>query len=437
MPAMRPEPYPVVLASPNHLGGVFSWSLTLKRLFADHPRYRVLLMETGPTVLPNSPVFDYHAPGDAEVCAILKELAQAIVVPNFTHTLYGQCAALAAEGLEIRCLGMCHANHEFYHLPLVWYEAGISQFITVSKECNYRLAGHLPHRRDDITMLPYGVAVPAKLVRIWQNAPIRLTYAGRIEQEQKRVMDFVPLVVELLNLGVNFTFDIVGDGGELEVLRKGMAACPHGGRVRLLPRVPPDKMSGVWDSHDIFVQTSEYEGTSISMLEAMASGTVPVVTDAGSGIEGTFVAGESGFVVPVGDMHLLAKTIADLAADSVRLQRVGLAAHRAAQAFSIKSYTEQFTQVLDQALDGQVRTLPPSHPEMTWRWKCDQLTLERDWLKTEIDKWAEAYQVLASSHHMHSGPKELLKQILVRAYGSVKRLLRWLLRIDDLRQKEE
>src|SRR5262249_5189777 len=159
-----------------------------------------------------------------------------------------------------------------YYRPLSWYEPLISQFIGVSPECATNIQNRLPFRASDVATLPYGIPVPRTIRRDYQTNPVRIVYAGRVTQLQKRVMDFVPLVEFLSTLGVRFEFDVVGDGDCLEPLRKSMqAACP-GASVRFLGRRGYDEMSGIWTAHDVFVQTSDFEGTSISLLEAMAHG---------------------------------------------------------------------------------------------------------------------------------------------------------------------
>jgi hypothetical protein len=114
--------------------------------------------------------------------------------------------------------------------------------------------------------------------------------------------------------------------------------------------VPHDEMPGIWSSHDVFVQVSDFEGTSVSMLEAMAHGVVPVVTAASSGIADVIHHEENGFVAPVGDMKALAEHIRRLADDRALLSSAGGAAYESAKAYSMTPYTERFTQVLDQAV---------------------------------------------------------------------------------------
>jgi glycogen synthase len=161
----------------------------------------------------------------------------------------------------------------------------------------------------------------------------------------------VPLVEHLLRVKVPFVFDIVGDGDELAPLAQVLRARIPAANVHFHARVPHCEMAAKWLGHDIFLQVSDFEGTSVSMLEAMAHGAVPVVTAASSGIAGVIHSQDNGFVVPVGDMAAMAGVIARLAADQSLLAHAGRAAHRTAQAYSMDLYARKFGRILDQVAD--------------------------------------------------------------------------------------
>jgi glycosyltransferase involved in cell wall biosynthesis len=337
---------PVIIAGTNCLSGVTSWADQLRAVLADHPRYDLSALHVG------------SEPGSSAdiVVATLEEahraicrMAPAIVIPNYVWPLY-------LTGLEdgVRCLGMCHADSlEQYYRPLGWYEPAIAKFIAVSKECEENLARQVPMRSRDIAMLPYGVHVPAGLNRTYQAKPLRMIYAGRVTQPQKRVWDFVPLVEHLLRAKVPFVFDIVGAGDEFAPLQQIMRARIPAADVHFHGRVPHSEMAAKWLGHDVFIQVSDFEGTSVSMLEAMAQGVVPIVTAASSGIAGVINPRENGFVVPVGDMAGMAKVLAELATDQTLLAELGQAAYRTAQAYSMDLYAKRFARILDQVVEAE------------------------------------------------------------------------------------
>lgn len=103
-------------------------------------------------------------------------------------------------------------------------------------------------------------------------------------------------------------FLIAGDGsgrGELEKEAKELNVSMS---VKFLGRVPHDSMPNVLAETDIYVSTSPYDGTSVSLLEAMASGVFPVVTDIPSNREWV-THGENGFLVPADEEMILARKI--------------------------------------------------------------------------------------------------------------------------------
>jgi glycosyltransferase involved in cell wall biosynthesis len=331
---------PVIIVGTNCLSGVTTWSEHLRAALADHPRYDVRLLHIGE-----------HGAGEENILVpdveaayrVVRSMAPLILLPNYKWELY-----LAGCEPGVSCLGMCHADSdEQYYRPLSWYEPMISQFIGVSPECSAHIKQRLAFRADDVTTLPYGIPVPRYLHRDYQIDPLRIVYAGRVTQLQKRVMDFVPLFENLQRLEVRFVFDVVGDGDYLEPLRAEIAARFPEACVKFHGRRPFHEMPDVWTSHDIFVQTSDFEGTSISLLEAMAYGVAPVVTAATSGVSGVIHEGENGFIVPVGDMAAMAQAIARLAAEPQRLAAIGAAARDASQEYSLDRYGQKFARVLD------------------------------------------------------------------------------------------
>jgi glycosyltransferase involved in cell wall biosynthesis len=337
---------PIIIAGTNCLSGVTTWADQLRTAFANHPRYEVKLLYIGPE---RHPTGDYDLIAESVFAShqAVRALAPAVVLPNYMWELF-----LTAFEPGIHCVGMCHADSdEQYYRPLGWYEPFISKFIAVSRECTDHLAQRVPHRNGEIVTLPYGICIPKNLNRDYQAKPLRLIYAGRVTQLQKRVRDFVPLVESLRAAKVPFVFDILGDGDELVSLQAEMQRRFPDDCVRFHSRVPHREMPAWWLSHDVFLQVSDFEGTSVSMLEAMAHGVVPVVTAASSGIAGVIHDQANGFVVPVGDMAAMARAVGRLAADSTLLPCVGRAAYQSVQVYSMEFYVERFANFLDQMLE--------------------------------------------------------------------------------------
>jgi glycosyltransferase involved in cell wall biosynthesis len=91
------------------------------------------------------------------------------------------------------------------------------------------------------------------------------------------------------------------------------------GRVQLLGKVPHSQMQDVYRSSDFFILGSAHEGSGFAILEAMACGAAPIVTDIAAfrAITGR----EAGILFPVGDAAACADAIVRIAAsdrDAVR-----------------------------------------------------------------------------------------------------------------------
>jgi glycosyltransferase involved in cell wall biosynthesis len=115
-------------------------------------------------------------------------------------------------------------------------------------------------------------------------------------------------------------FLIAGDGPERGKLEKEAKDLNVDKFIRFLGSVPHEAMPDLLTKADIYVSTSLYDGTSVSLLEAMASGCFPVVSDIPSNQE-WIRDGENGFLFPVNDEQYLANKIIDAIRDKGLLEK--------------------------------------------------------------------------------------------------------------------
>jgi glycosyltransferase involved in cell wall biosynthesis len=118
---------------------------------------------------------------------------------------------------------------------------------------------------------------------------------------------------------------LVGDGELRDELQMQVAELGLHDRVRFLGN--RHDVPVLLAASDIFVLPSLWEGLSMALLEAMASG-LPVVASAVSGSVQAVLPGETGLLVPAGDVPELTKAISQLLDDPVRAQAMGVAAKR-------------------------------------------------------------------------------------------------------------
>lgn len=355
----------------NRLGGVTRWSHLIaeniaaqggKTALLHHPyHHRDVIPNSSGDAVPTIPcgANSLHKLSAASVKAY-RSAAPAVFIPNYTDGPYATCAAIAAENPEdLRIIGYCHTFEDRYFEWLVHYEPIIHRFVAVSQHCINELKRLMPHRADDMTVMHYAVSAPEKLTRTWSppDQPIQLLFAGRIVERQKRAMLLIDLAQMLHELKVDFHLRIVGDGPQFFTMKRKIASLPAelSNRLELLPSVAADEMTALQEASDCCVLVSEYEGFSIFMSEAMARGTVPVVTDV-SGSGDIIRSGENGFLAPVDDISQLATAIQTLANDRTRLEETGRAAFESGQ--TLPSAT-QYAAWLQQFADDCWKNDPP------------------------------------------------------------------------------
>lgn len=159
--------------------------------------------------------------------------------------------------------------------------------------------------------------------------PIRIGYAGRMdgmEHSQKRMDLLLKLVMLLVERKINFMMELAGDGPvriEMESYIKNNHLDKY---VKFLGYLHRDKIPDFWKRQDICINLADYEGRSISIIEAMGNGGVPVVT-ATSGVTEDIIESVNGYIVPVGDYVLAADRIDVLERHRNRLAEMGKKAH--------------------------------------------------------------------------------------------------------------
>lgn len=151
---------------------------------------------------------------------------------------------------------------------------------------------------------------------------LRIGYAGRLVKQAKRV-DLLPdFIMQLEKKKIDYRLQIAGDGECLPRLKEFIKTNGLEEKVELLGRIPKSKMAEFWKNQDIFINISEYEGTSLSMLEAMSYNCVPVVTDV-SGVREFIIPGYNGYICDVGDFERMVKYIEELFQNRELLKQYG------------------------------------------------------------------------------------------------------------------
>lgn len=159
----------------------------------------------------------------------------------------------------------------------------------------------------------------------------RLLFAGTW-RKNKGIEDLVSAFVVLAARHPDLTLHVVGAGVPAAVVRDRF---PEGVRSRVRCETPVDEaaMAASFSHADVFVLPSLFEGTPLTLMQAMMSG-LPIVTTATCGMKDVVADQQTGLLVPIRSPAVLAAAVDRLVGDRALRERLG----RAARSHSVPRY---------------------------------------------------------------------------------------------------
>ncbi|MFI4870410.1 MAG: glycosyltransferase family 4 protein [Phycisphaerales bacterium JB061] len=393
MPTTRDAAPPTMILLPGGLcvSGVAMWAVRLASslvesgtpvslvLFASQPDQKPLNIPIDPRVgivdlAHLAPIESCQGELSAYLPAINAELdrlgASGVVslLPNQHGDCYGLAASIAtSRGDAVRVIGTAHSDNAYDLRLLEHYEPMLAQMVCVSDTLTSKAKSALPSRAWDIANIPYGVPIPQHTPQRPPLAerPIKLLYSGRFEHRQKRIMALPELARLLEMIGIDYTLTIIGEGPAKQDLEH---ACGSFANITILPAMTQQELKQQLATHDAMVLPSRYEGLSISMLEALALGCIPIVTRSESGTEQAITHGHTGMIADVlPDADELAAANGLAACIKLLLKRdadeiASNAALSAKERFSLESHITAWSKLLATAATRPARWWPATRP---------------------------------------------------------------------------
>jgi len=270
---------------------------------------------------------------------------------------------------NIATMMIAHNDSNTFYLPVKHYSEFLTRVVGVSEAICRNFIIESEMNDDSVEWIPYGVETSStvphdnKLKRVGPS----LIYVGRLDEHQKRISDLIRVIRLLSERGIDFRFDIVGDGEEMPKVKDLLSEQIERGNVVLHGWLGSAEVIDLLRKSDVFTLVSAYEGFCIALVEAMANGCCPVVTDIRSGNKQLVTDGENGFVVPVGDVEAFVEKIVYLAETPEKLLEFRQKAWRTGKQYSVERMVEAYEKCFERAVhDARVtpRRPQPDFPLM-------------------------------------------------------------------------
>ncbi len=203
-----------------------------------------------------------------------------------------------------------------------------------------RIASYFGRRvRDNGCIILNPVAVTTKT---YETRKQKIVTAGRLARQKNHRL-LMESFRDVVALYPQYELWIYGEGDLLEELTAFGKTIGVEDRV-FFPGNSPDVHREMADA-EMFVLSSDFEGLSNALMEAMMMG-LPCISTNCSGSDEIIVDGENGLLVPVGDGEALTAAMIRLVQNKDLRERVGKAAMKTSKNFTVEAVIGQWMEVI-------------------------------------------------------------------------------------------
>lgn len=258
-------------------------------------------------------------------------------------------------GSDVRVVTTLHGLQDDLLADIAFNRDVIDAVISSNRLSQSLVVGALGGTAARSLYAPYGVALSTVPNHDTHRTDcIRLLYSGRVEQEQKRVLDLPPLLTALRRHGQSVQLVIAGDGPDAPRLKAAFESAGVAGCVRWAGVLNRDALAQQYRESDALVITSDWETGPIVAWEAMAN-RLPVVSSSyvGAGRERALIDGQNCLLFPVGDTEMAACKVMELQDDALRARLTDNAYETVLARYTLESSVQAWADAF-----GRVLQLP-------------------------------------------------------------------------------
>jgi len=236
---------------------------------------------------------------------------------------------------------------DFPFLQKIYLNRKISHYVAISNKVRSILTNSLNLKPEKIATTYNGIDLKKFKINRRNNSEVKkIISIGRLTKAKDypnlfKALDILIPKLNKQNLPLP-SVDIVGNGeieNELKALTKKMNLDNIVSFLGVRQDIPE-----LLKESDIYVMSSEWEGLSISLIEALASGIPIVATNAGSNNE-VVENNVSGIIVPIKDPEALAEGIYNLIINKDLRERLSKEAVKRSELFSIENCAKKHVEM--------------------------------------------------------------------------------------------
>lgn len=201
----------------------------------------------------------------------------AILVPSDDEACWKACCQLSH---LYKVIGVLHSDDQAYYDIYRKYSTFLSGAVSVSK----RIKNHVEKAKDNIPHVIIPCGIPLDEFKVGSKTQNIISWIGRIEEEQKRVTDIPKIAKGLANQSEDWKMNVYGDGEQLQELRSQTISHKLEGKLFFHGWTASGELKDKLKDSKVLLQTSNYEGMSVAVMEALASG-CKIVSSEVSGVE--------------------------------------------------------------------------------------------------------------------------------------------------------
>jgi glycosyltransferase involved in cell wall biosynthesis len=282
--------------------------ILVNQLDSDHPRFT--------DTFKADEMVNFEYGGYENRFSVLKRLR--------AHFGSSEGAIVCNDGLEMQAIYQHGTNktvyqiiHDFYNLKLAVKLGAITDvYLTHTKLFRDVLISADPEQ-NRVFYVPHGVSIPNLQTKEKSHGKLRLVFTGRLV-EAKGVHELFSINKLLKQRGIEVYWTIIGKGPLKDFL---LDQWKNEVNVSFASPGTNEEVMSLMKDQDIFILPTRFEGSPVTVLEALSAGIVPVVSDLPGGIA-EIVEASIGRTISLGKIELFADAIQALEQDRETLMRL-------------------------------------------------------------------------------------------------------------------